>query len=222
MYEFIEGQVVRNEFSTIPYTWIRKKQPAKSICIMMPGLGYTTQRPLFHYATGVCLDQNVDVLHIDYQFAKNDHFKKLPESEQEKWMYDDVCGVADEVLKDNSYDQFIVLCKSIGSIPMAKEWGRKHFTRNAIGIWLTPLFKIDEVYQALLKTEVPSLCIIGDQDHHFVEERIASLENNHLIQTLVVPNTEHSLEVEGNVQATLDAMKEVMKSLEDFITKNKI
>jgi hypothetical protein len=222
MYEFIEGQVVRNEFSTIPYTWIRNKQPAKSICIMLPGLGYTTQRPLFHYATGVCLDQNVDVLHINYQFAKNDHFKKLPDSEQDQWMYEDVCAVADEILKDYSYDQVIVLSKSIGAIPMAKEWGRKHFTRAALGIWITPLIKIDEVYQVLLNTEVPSLCIIGDQDHHFVEERITSLENNHLIQTLVVPNTEHSLEVKGDVLETLEAMKEVMKSLEDFITKNKI
>lgn len=222
MYEFIEGQVVRNEFSTIPYTWIRSKQPVNSICIMLPGLGYTTQRPLFHFGTGICLEQNIDVLHINYQFAKNEHFKKLSEPEQDNWMYEDVLAVVEEVLKDPSYEQSFLLSKSIGTIPMAKEWGRRTITQNTFGIWLTPLFKIDEVYQALLNTQLPSLCIIGDQDHHFVEERISSLENNALIQTVVVPNTEHSLEVKGDVITSLDAMKEVMASIESFIVRYKI
>jgi hypothetical protein len=222
MYEFIEGQVVRNEYSTIPYTWIRSKQPVKSICIMLPGLGYTTQRPLFHYSTGICLEQNIDVLHINYQFSKNEHFKKLSEPEQDNWMYEDVLAVIEDVLKDTSYEQSFLLSKSIGTIPMAKEWGRKNITHNAFGIWLTPLIKVDEVYQALLNTQLPSLCIIGDQDHHFVEERISSLENNRLIQTVVVHNTEHSLEVKGDVAASLDAMKEVMTSIENFIINGKI
>lgn len=222
MYEFIEDQVVRNEMSTIPYLWIQSKQPAKSICVMLPGLGYSTQRPLFHYGTGVCLEQNVDVLHINYKFVKNEHFKKLPEPEQNQWMYEDVCAVVEEVLKDSSYEQIFLLSKSIGTIPMAKEWGQRHFTRQSFGIWLTPLIKIDVVYQSLLKTQLPSLCIIGNQDHHFVEERITSLKNNPLIETVVVSNAEHSLEVNGDVLESIDAMKEIMKSIGEFVRDHRI
>ncbi|MBI0578714.1 hypothetical protein IEC97_15225 [Neobacillus cucumis] len=101
MYRIFENKVVRNQYSTIPYTWIRGKESSNKICIMLPGLGYSTQRPLFHYATGLFLNQQIDVLHINYQFAKNEQFKKLTDYEKEKWMYDDVRAVVDNVLKDS-------------------------------------------------------------------------------------------------------------------------
>ncbi|WHY87212.1 alpha/beta hydrolase [Neobacillus novalis] len=222
MYQITEGQVERNEQSTIPYTWIRGEQPNKSICIMLPGLGYSTERPLFHYATGVCLNQNVDVLHINYNFRKNQHFKKLNNQEQDSWMYDDVKAVVAEVLKATKYEQCIVLSKSIGTIPMANEWKQRNFIKNAIGIWLTPLLKIDAVYDALLKTQLPSLCVIGDEDHHYLEEQISSLKKNEHVSTVVIPTADHGLEIKGDTLASIDAAKEVFKHIHDFITKNKI
>lgn len=215
----INGEVVRNEYSTIPYTWIRGQQPSRSICFMLPGLGYTTQRPLFHYATGVCLNQNIDVLHINYQFSQNEFFKKLSEPEQDQWMHDDVKAVVDEVLKDTVYERVVWLSKSIGSIPMAKEW-KQSSIQKSMGIWLTPLIKIGEVYDALSDTDVPSLCVIGDQDHHYLEDRISSLKNNDQVTTIVIPNADHGLEINGDIPATMDAIKEVTLSIQEFLIKN--
>lgn len=217
MYEIIEKQVVRNEYSTIPYTWIRSKSPNRSICIMLPGLGYTTQRPLFHYATSMCIEGNIDVLHINYHFNKNENFLALSRAEQVAWMYEDVKAVVDDVLKDTDYEQHIWLCKSIGTISMAKEWTQKNFIHHSVGIWLTPLLKDDNVYNALLNTEIPSLCVIGDRDHHFLEERLSSLEKNELVRVVVIPNADHSLEIKGDVTATIDAMKEIINTIQDFI-----
>src|SRR5690242_1808198 len=95
------------------HTWIRSDKPNKSICIMLPGLGYTTQRPLFHYATGLFLNHQVDVLQINYQFTKNERFKELPDADQKQWLYDDVKAVVDEVLKNTNYEQFFIFGKSI-------------------------------------------------------------------------------------------------------------
>lgn len=221
MYQFIENQVIRNENSTIPYTWIRSEQPSKSICIMLPGLGYSTQRPLFHYATGICLHNHVDVLHINYNFVKNPQFRELPKEDQEQWMYEDVKAVVEAVLKDCEYEQCILLSKSIGTIPMAIEWTQGTFLQHSVGIWLTPLIKEDRVYQALLETELPSLYVIGDVDHHFVEERLAALEKNPFIRAVVIQKADHSLEINHDTSATIDTMKEIMEHVEDFIKKNK-
>ncbi|MDR6125117.1 hypothetical protein QFZ87_004714 [Bacillus sp. SLBN-46] len=222
MYQFFEDEVVRNEYSTVPYTWIRSEKRNKSICIMFPGLGYTTQRPLFHYATGVCLNNNIDVLHINYNFVKNEQFRKLTKAEQEQWMYEDVKAVVEAVLKDTYYEQCILLSKSIGTIPMAMEWTGGTFLLNSVGIWLTPLLKEDRVYQALLETELPSLCVIGDEDHHFIEERLASFENNPLVSTVVIQKADHGLEIQGNTLVSIEAMKEIMEQVEVFIKKNKV
>ncbi|MEH7333863.1 alpha/beta family hydrolase [Neobacillus drentensis] len=222
MHQISADQVVRNEHSTIPYTWIRHEQPSKNICIMLPGLGYSTDRPIFYYATSMCLNNHVDVLHINYTFAKNEHFKKQNEAEQESWMYEDVKAVIKEVLRDTHYEQSFLLSKSIGTIPMAKEWTQKNLFPNALGIWLTPLLKVDTVYQAIMKTERPSLCVIGDADHHYIEEKIASLKNNELVNTLVTPKADHSLEIPGDIIASIHAANEVIAFIQEFIIRNKI
>lgn len=105
---------------------------------------------------------------------------------------------------------------------MAMEWKAENFSKITFGIWLTPLIKNDNVYQALLKTEKPSLCIIGDDDHHFQAERISSLTNNPLISTIVIPSADHGLEIKGDLDVTLDAVKVVMKSIEEFMIKHKV
>lgn len=220
MYQILEDQIVRNEYSTIPYTWIRNEKPSKNICIMLPGLGYSTERPIFYYATGMCLNDNVDVLHINYNFAKNEHFKKLGDVDQESWMYEDVKAVVEEVLKDTDYDQWILLSKSIGTVPMAMEWTQRNFIPNAVGIWLTPLVKVDSVYHAIKETKLPSLCVIGNQDHHFIEEQFSSLKDNDLVRTVVIPMADHSLEVPGDISATINAARIVITSIQEFIFKN--
>jgi hypothetical protein len=220
MYDIIENEVIRNEYSTIPYLWIRSKKPNKSICIMLPGLGYTTQQPLFHYATNLFADNHVDILHINYNFVKNKHFAKLKKMEQEQCMYDDVRTVVIEVLKDTNYEKCFLFSKSIGTIPMAMEWTKRNFIDNPIGIWLTPLLKEDLVFDTLLKTDIPSICVIGDQDQHYIEERISLLENNSLISTLVIPNANHSLEVNGDILATIEAMKAIINRIHEFINKH--
>jgi hypothetical protein len=222
MYQFKEGQVVRNEISTIPYTWIHTEQLNKSICIMLPGLGYTTQRPLLHYATSMCFDQNVDILHVNYQFNKNEHFLTCSKDEQVYWMYEDVKAVVEEILKGTTYQQCFLLSKSIGTIPMAIESTHKNFIRNPFGVWLTPLLKEENVYETLLKTEFASLCIIGNQDHHFIEERVTALNNNPQITTLIIPGADHSLEIQGDVSASIDAIKIIMESIQEFIISHKL
>lgn len=222
MYQSKEGQVFRDEFSSISYTWIYNDKPNKSICIMLPGLGYTTQRPLFHYATGMCLNNNIDILHVNYQFAKNKHFTSLSQEDQERWMYEDVQAVVEEILTDTSYEQCFLLSKSIGTIPMAMEWKHKNFIRHPFGIWLTPLLKEDLVFETLLKTELPSLCIIGDKDHHYIDERVDLLSHNQLVTTVIIPGAEHSLEIQGDVSASIDAIKIIMQSVQEFIRIHRI
>jgi hypothetical protein len=223
MYKLIENNVTRNEYSTIPYTWIRSDKPNKSICIMLPGLGYSTQRPLFHYATGLFLNENIDVLHINYQFAKNEEFRLRSKTEQEQWMYDDVRAVVNEVLKDAVYEQQFIFSKSIGTIPMAMEWKQRNFIINeTVGIWLTPLLKEDIVYEAILKTDFPSLSVIGDKDHHFIADRLAAFQDNSLIHNIMVSEADHGLEIQTDIPASIEVIKHIMESIKGFIGKHKI
>ncbi|MBS4197341.1 alpha/beta family hydrolase [Lederbergia citri] len=223
MHDFNEGKVARNDESTINYTWICGKEKNNSICIMLPGLGYTTQRPLFHYATSVCLNENVDVLQVNYNYLENDAFKKLKHHEQDQWIYEDVKSVVETVLKDTEYGTYFILSKSIGTIPMAYEWNQGNFidVAHTYGIWLTPLIKDEIVCNALSKTVIPSLYVIGTDDPHYKEELIASINENSTITGLVIPNANHGLEVKGDIKTSINIVNDVMASIETFIRKYK-
>lgn len=207
----------KNQHSTVSYSWIRQEQQSKAICIMLPGLGYTTQLPLFYYATNVFVDHHIDVLHINYAYLQNKQFAELNNEEQDSWMYEDVQAVVKEVLKETQYQQYYVLSKSLGSIPMAFEWKQRQFLQPAYGIWLTPLLKNDAVYEGMLTGNLPSLCVIGDNDPHFTEERIQTLRTNSLIQTVIIPHAEHSLEIKGNVAASIQIVDQIMNNIKQFI-----
>ncbi|GHI00814.1 alpha/beta family hydrolase [Neobacillus kokaensis] len=219
MVQFINGQIERNEYSTIPYTWICGEQPNNSICIMLPGLGYTTQRPLFHYSTNVCVNNRLDILHINYQYSQNEFFKKLSGPEQDQWMYEDVTTAVREVLKENEYEKCFLLSKSLGSIPAAKEWKHRNLENTSSGIWLTPLLKDDNVFQAILNSDLPSLVVIGDKDPHYIEDRVDKLKQNQLVTIVVIPNADHSLEIKGDITATIDAIKEGNLKIQEFIQR---
>ncbi|MCR2823535.1 alpha/beta family hydrolase [Lederbergia panacisoli] len=223
MYEFNEGKVVRNDDSTINYTWIHGKEKNNGICIMLPGLGYTTQRPLFHYATGICMNENVDLLHVNYNYLENEAFKKLEHHAQDQWIYEDVVSVVETVLKDTEYGMYFILSKSIGTIPMAYEWNRKNFidVNRTYGIWLTPLIKDETVCNALSKIVIPSLYVIGTDDPHYKENLIADINKNSNVKGLVIPNANHGLEVKGDVKTTINIVKEVMNTIEKFIKEYK-
>ena len=101
-------------FQRIPYTWVRNEIPSKSDL-------YHAARPLAiqpsgrfsSYATSMCLNRcpNVDILHINYNYVKNEHFAKLSNEEQEfRWMYEDVKAVVEETPKRH---QLLSLCFSI-------------------------------------------------------------------------------------------------------------
>ncbi|MBT2736087.1 alpha/beta family hydrolase [Bacillus sp. ISL-7] len=219
MTNFIEGKTVRNEHSSIPYLWIRQDQQSDGLCIMLPGLGYTTQAPLFYYATGVFVNNNMDVLRINYDYRKKEYFSKLSGKEQDDWMYEDVKAVIQDVLKETQYEQYYIVNKSLGSIPMAYERTQNELLRSSYGIWLTPLLKDETVYNALLSENLPALCIIGDKDPHFFEDRIQAIKSNNQIHTVIIPNANHSLEINEDVYTSIQIVNQIMNEIQSFINK---
>ncbi|GGB60371.1 hypothetical protein F3157_17295 [Virgibacillus dakarensis] len=63
-----------------------------------------------------------------------------------------------------------------------------------------------------MKSEIPSLYVIGNEDPDFSEELIGSL-NNELVSGLIIPDANHGLEVKGDIKATINAAMQVITSV---------
>lgn len=217
MNHIIKSLYATARHSTIPTQWTRGEQPSSILCIMLPGKGYTTQRPLFHYATSALRNQGIDILHINYDYSENEVFNAASHAEQDQWMYEDIQEVAQDFLKDHVYEQVIWFSKSIGTIPMALGWTTDWQTEPTVcGVWLTPLVNEESVCAAIQTSRVQSLVIIGDQDSIYNEEKLDAITNNH-VEKYVVPGANHGLEIEDNVVDSIDIMKSIVQSIDAFV-----
>ncbi|TAA72408.1 alpha/beta hydrolase [Planococcus salinarum] len=207
---FIEGY----KGYAVHYLLIRHQEASGSLAVMLPGAGYTTQAPLFHYATDIYLQKGCDVLNVNYRY--NDEFyDDFTMEELSEAIRFDVAKIIDHVLAESSYENFFLIGKSLGTIALASELQRPLF-RDATAIWLTPLIKRPDVFDAMRTLPNRALGFIGNADPNYDVERWNQLKANSQMDLQLVPGTEHSLEIPGKTLASIDIMKDIMDKIEKF------
>ncbi|WRP06107.1 alpha/beta hydrolase [Rossellomorea aquimaris] len=199
----------------VPYTLISQGEEAEGIAILLPGLGYTVQAPLLHYSTGIYLHKGYDVLHINYQYTSAD-YEGFSIEEVDDALKHDVKEVINQVLQEKNYSSIHLVAKSFGTIALSNELTRESF-HDARLIWLTPLLKEDEVFQAMLDSGQEGICIIGDADRHYEEARFNELRSNHRLQMHLIKGANHSLEHDFQVLDSISTHKEIMSNIKAFI-----
>ncbi|WP_342515369.1 alpha/beta hydrolase [Sutcliffiella sp. FSL R7-0096] len=189
---------------------MKQKETTTKLAIILPGAGYTSQGPLLHFSSGHFFNQGFDVLQINYRFSE----AELDPFDSEGFSTN-VLLTLDETLKETHYDQLVIVAKSIGTLALTKLIEHQKY-KNTSAIWLTPLLHRDDVYQTMLQNENNALCIIGDKDFCYREERFANLVSNSTTKTLLIPNGDHSLENKEDVLGSIDMLKDVIESVIQF------
>lgn len=198
----------------IPFTILSRNEDSKHLAIILPGEGYTTQGPLLHYSTGVFLHKSYDVLQVNYQY-KNKVYDDFTIEEISEAIKLDVKTVFDDVLTNKTYENFYLIGKSLGTIAMSYELNRECF-KYAKAIWLTPLIQREDVLGAMVRSKNKGLCIIGDKDSFYTEERYSKVIENPNITSKLILNVNHSLEYDGNAVESIDVLKSVIADIEQF------
>lgn len=212
MFHVNTGSVKGYKGLDIPFKILSKSEHSNNLAIILPGAGYTAQAPLLHYSTSVFLNKSFDVLQVNYQYNS----KEFPDfSEVSEAIKLDVKNVLDYVLSNKTYENFYLIGKSLGTIAMSSELSRETF-KNAKAIWLTPLIQREDVLSAMVKTKIKSLCIIGDKDPRYIEERYSKVIENPNITSTLIPNVNHGLEYEDNAVKSVEVLKSVIARIEQF------
>lgn len=208
-------KVEKRLINQISYTFINNSGAA--VCFMFSGAGYTYDKPLLYYSTMAMLENKYDVVHVHYSYEYGPLFKRSL-SEINDTLCTDIHPVVTEVLGEKQYESIIFLGKSLGTIPIIHEFMRNNRYENAKMVLLMPLLKYNDITQTLLNCSHPSLVVIGENDHHFIESRVAEIGTNPMAKVLTIPNADHSLEIEPyNTEQSLSVMEHVMETLADFI-----
>ncbi|MFI8687941.1 alpha/beta hydrolase [Rossellomorea sp. NPDC077527] len=199
----------------VPYTLLSPTEEPGGIAIFLPGMGYTVQAPLLHYSTGLYLNKGYDVLHINYQYSSSD-YKGFSIEEKDDALRHDVKKMMNQILTEKSYSHIHVVAKSLGTLALGNEIHNERLQDSKF-VWLTPLLKEDEVFQAVMDSEQEGICIAGDRDPHFDEERFNRLKGNKRMHVHVVKDVNHSLEHDFQVIDSISTHREILSVIKAFI-----
>ncbi len=204
--ESIEGYKGKN----IPYTLYGKTDSSHDLVIILPGAGYTANSPIFHYSTGVFFNKNKDILAVNYSYS-DPFYNNFSQNELYEAVKSDSKLVIDKILNTNSYINFYIIGKSIGTIAMSSELKRTIF-ENA----KTPLLDLDEVFTTMVDSKNKGLCFMGDRDRFYTEEKFNKIRTNKNITSKLIPGVNHSLDHEEDIAKSIDTLKDVVTDIEKF------
>jgi surfactin synthase thioesterase subunit len=176
--------------------------------VILPGAGYTTEHPVLYYLRRAALTQHYDVLSVQYGFQAG---RRDFESQDLLHLRADFRGALEPVLA-RGYRHICIAGKSLGT-PLAAEFARSLTADSLSLLLLTPI-------QGALEesSRVRTLVVIGTADSRYSASEVAAFANHPTITWKVIEGLDHSLEVEGDWNASLAVLPQIIALCADFLT----
>ncbi|ANU12023.1 alpha/beta hydrolase [Planococcus antarcticus DSM 14505] len=210
----INNKVTGYKGIEVPYTVMLTEDYTKKLAIFLPGAGYTTKSPLFHFAEEIFLDKSYDVLRVNYQYTDK-AYDEFTMEELDEAIVHDVRLVISEVLKGRNYQDFYLVGKSLGTIAMGAEMERSEFN-EAKAVWVTPLLNRERVLNTMVNTKNAAQCYIGDKDRYYSPGAFELLKANPNLELTLLPDINHRLDSATDPLKSIDALKQIIAGIKNF------
>ena len=184
--------------------------------VLLPGMRYGTQAPLLWYARAAAQQQGWSALEV---------VDALPDDEEP-------FGWA----RDRAERALAAVPGAAGTGPAGEAGGGgvavvvvgKSLASGAAGVvadrglpavWLTPLVREAPVAAGLLRAAAPALLVGGGADPSWEAGAVPAVAE---LEVLELPGLDHSLEVPGDVAASLGALGTVTEAVAGFLTRPEV
>jgi hypothetical protein len=204
----------------VPNTFTRQEGETDHLGILLPGRGYTHQMPLLYYSSFLLSASGADVLGIDYSYSNRPDYAAASEGEKMRWLMADVTSACRAALGNRNYSRVTLAAKSLGTMVAAHLLTQEILPAGTDTIWLTPVLgheAFTQQVERLRDRQGRSLIVIGTRDPYYNPDQLAQLADATGGETLVVEGADHSMEIKGDLYASLDAMEQVMRGVEAFL-----
>jgi hypothetical protein len=209
--------IVGYQNQSVANTFFHQHNKTDRLAIVLPGARYSARMPLLYYAVNLFLDHGADVLTVDYEYCSV-ATRNNPNFQQK--ITADVIAAAQCALQQHHYRQVVLIGKSVGTRAMSWMLSSKEHPFVDVAdlrtVWLTPIWSDPQIFQSMVDWNGKSLHIIGTADRHYYsqecEHRIA--KSNKAV--IAIPNADHSLDVDGDIKASLDAVYTAVEAIRSF------
>jgi predicted alpha/beta-hydrolase family hydrolase len=217
VYSFDTLQVSGYDKKPLPHTLMKQAGETQHLAVLLPGVGYTTRMPLLYYPMLELLRIGADVMRVETVYVKRPKFDTLSPAEKAHWVSADASAACQAALAQRSYQQITLVGKSLGTLAMGHLLTSESGLDKAQAIWLTPLLWHDPLRAQICQAMPRSLFVAGTADPHNDATLLAEVAAATRGATVVIDGANHSLEIEGDVMASLQAIERTMRAVQVFL-----
>ncbi len=200
----------------IPNVLLGSEDSSEHLGIIFPGVAYSSQMPALYYTTEVLLTFGADVLRLDHHYRRTD-FQELPDEEKTRWLEADALAVLKAALALKPYKRLTFVGKSIATVALAQILPELASLEHTDFVWLTPLLKLAGLRETIARYPHKALFVIGSDDQHFDSALLEQIRASTSGQVLVLEGAGHSLEIGGDVAASVRVQERIVTTLERFL-----
>jgi hypothetical protein len=169
--------------------------------VVLPGVAYFSQAPLLWFAREAAQSQGWSVLELT---------ERAPAGEDPFTWMRDRAGRALAAATDSA-ERVAVIGKSLASAASGLV-----ADRGLAAVWLTPLLNRPEVVDSIGASTAPTLLVGSPADPTWAEGSIPGRDG---LLVLEIGGLDHSLQVPGDPQASLDTLGDVTRQIGAFIAR---
>lgn len=203
----------------IENTWMRQSGAADHVAIVFPGYAYRVNMPALYYPGALLAARGANVLAVDTAYDEIDAFQSADRAQRSEWILTDAEAAARAALAQGDYCRVTLVGKSIGTMALGYLVTSDDRLRRADCVWLTPLLRDQHLREQMAASEGRHLVIIGSADSHHDGKLLREVQETAGAQTVVIDGADHSLEVEGDLPATLEAMQHVIQAMDEWLQR---
>ncbi|CDM70174.1 hypothetical protein CM240_3057 [Clostridium bornimense] len=187
-------------------------QNSDILTIILPGMGYTKDKPLLNFASKLSITRGYDVFFIEYGFQVVNKSLNINNNDEVSYLLKETIESIQCVLK-KTYKKIIFIGKSIGTV-IATKISDKFNEFDQIHILLTP---VDATY--INKVKYKTLVITGTEDPMINKIYIDKMMEDKNIRLVTIERGNHSLEC-SNVFMSIDMIKQAIQEVDNFLINN--
>jgi predicted alpha/beta-hydrolase family hydrolase len=219
MVSFKTLEIIGYQGELLPHTFLSQQEATDHVAILLPGVGYTVHMPLLYYPMLELVERGADVLRLETMYVKRPDFDRLSPAEKARRVFTDAAAACRAALAQRAYTKVTLVGKSLGTLAMGHLLTTEPALTHAECIWLTPLSWNDTLRSQIHQVKPRSLFVAGTSDPHYHSAFLAEVEAATAGEVVVIEAANHSIEIAGDVMASLQALETVMHAVRRFLSR---
>ena len=185
------------------------RRSGRELTILLPGLNYTVENPLFYYIDQLLHERDADALLVDFAYNRDETFLNALDDDRLKRLRTDGQAIMKFVRKLGEYDRVTIIGKSLGTISMG--WGINDFPEARL-VWLTPSLGVAGLRAQMLGRPNPAFCLIGTRDPAYSATLVEELAADGM-EVAVVKEADHGFSHADGAVASVALVQQAIEKL---------